>query len=51
MGRKGERVFRNNYKGQWTKPRVRGSVEGSVDGSGVVLRCKCRQLYLNNKII
>ena len=50
---KGAWVFRNNYKGhmdkikrEWKQEREEG-----MPGVGGVVGGKCRQLYLNNKII
>ena len=42
---KGGRVFRNMYKGTWTKPSTVGSRVGSGVGWG---GGKWRQLFLNN---
>ena len=50
MGRKGRRVFRNNYKGHMDKTK-RGWKQGrevEMAGIGGVVGGKCRQLYLNN---
>ena len=54
MGEKGEGFSGTTIKDTWTKPE--GGVEsgeGGGDGwdGGVVVRAKCRQLYLNNNKI
>ena len=51
MGKKGGRVFRNNYKGHMDKIKEEGKIRGGRWewlGSGGVVGRKCRQLYLNN---
>ena len=50
----GRRVFRKYYKGHRDKTKVEGGSKGGRWvwlGWGRVVGVKCRQLYLNNKII
>ena len=47
----GGRVFRDNYKGHMDKTKGREWKQGRKVGVAGVGGSKCRQLYLNNKII